>query len=674
MAMAFAFWHLPLPTAALEAPQRAPCRTEVDFWRLPLPPLDLDDIDLLASPRKDVEAYSPQKAVASESTASPKEEVLSAGPDTPSDTGLIDREALLREGEEDSSGASSEPGPPRQRVIAAEISDMLTRCKAERFDFEQNLRELEEVQARLRALIVKAGEQEMRVTTKAGAARKEGDAVVEADLALDWSLPSLPLDVLNAILWCLDCDSLRRASSCCKEWGSNVEERWLRLLRADFGTTATSMQRSQGRKPAATALAEYRGRLRRFRAMLGTLQTLKGSGCPTGVTGSASRRRLFEALEMLAELGAVWESNAVYPSKVPGVLKSSEAWRTLLALLEDDSPHLQWLAVRCLADLAASPEAQEAAEGETCLRLQIREEVVRKGVLVRALLEGDDIDLVEAFSRLMLNLHGSKPGGPLGAAHRGPLAMLEASGCPLPSYGLETDKTRILDVATALHWAQAWSGLWIGEMCYARGGDAHAGLRLILGLQGDPQVDRATEALTAAAAEMDVSQQPSSSSSRRSGRAGGSAEYWRYFGFLADTDFDCETETVRYIEEQIRRRREPSSIAEVAANALCASSGKDLMLVGAGWNEQNGLFTAEAQLPKVPSSVTGGCGAVPLRLVLKFAHSWSTYELTAFLTDGCDAGGKLRRVPTLYGVWATTPSQHRHLFVLRRAGTLESLA
>ena len=23
---------------------------------------------------------------------------------------------------------------------------------------------------------------------------------------------------------CLDCDSLRRASSCCKEWGSNVEE------------------------------------------------------------------------------------------------------------------------------------------------------------------------------------------------------------------------------------------------------------------------------------------------------------------------------------------------------------------------------------------------------------------------------------------------------------------
>ncbi|CAE7908810.1 unnamed protein product, partial [Symbiodinium necroappetens] len=282
-----------------------------------------------------------------------------------------------------------------QRVIAAEISDMLTRCKAERFDFEQNLRELEEVQARLRALIVKAGEQEMRVTTKAGAARKEGDAAVEADLALDWSLPSLPLDVLNAILWCLDCDSLRRASSCCKEWGSNVEERWLRLLRADFGTTATSMQRSQGRKPAATSLAEYRGRLRRFRAMLGTLEILKGSGCPTGVTGSASRRRLFEALEMLADLGAVWESNAVYPSKVPGILRSSEAWRTLLALLEDDSPHLQWLAVRCLADLAASPEAQEAAEGETCLRLQIREEVVRKGVLVRALLEGDDIDLVE---------------------------------------------------------------------------------------------------------------------------------------------------------------------------------------------------------------------------------------------------------------------------------------
>jgi len=446
----------------------------------------------------------------------------------------------------------------------------------------------------------------------------------------------------------------------------------LRLLKADFGTMLAARSQAQGRKPAANSRSEYRSRLRRFRSMQTTLQTLKGSGCPTGVTGSASRRRLFEALEMLVDLGAVQEASAVYPAQVPSLLQDSEAWRTLLALLEDESPHLQWLAVRCLADLAASMEAQRAEQGSACLRLVIREEVVRKGALVRAILEGDDVDLVEAFARLMLNLHGSKPGGPLGAAQRGPLAVLEAAGCPLPSCP-ETDQTRSLDLTMAKHWAQAWSGLWIGEMCYARGGDTHAGLRLILGLQGDPQVERATEALAAAAADMDPSQHPASSSSRRSGRASASAEYWRYFGFLADTDFDCATETVRYIEEQIRRRREPSSIAEVARSATCASSGKELMLMGAGWNEQDGFFTAEAQLPKVPSSATGGAGAVPLRLVLKFASGWSTYELTAFLTDGwCE--GKSSRVPTLYGVWATTPSQHRHLFALRRAGSLDSLA
>ena len=31
-----------------------------------------------------------------------------------------------------------------------------------------------------------------------------------------------------------------------------------------------------------------------------------------------------------------------------------------------DSPHLQWLAVRCLADLVASAESQKAEEGQGC--------------------------------------------------------------------------------------------------------------------------------------------------------------------------------------------------------------------------------------------------------------------------------------------------------------------
>ena len=49
--------------------------------------------------------------------------------------------------------------------------------------------------------------------------------------------------------------------------------------------------------------------------------------------------------------------------------------------LAQDSPHLQWLAVRCLADLAASPEAQLVEEGpEDHVRIfQLFEALLRFG-------------------------------------------------------------------------------------------------------------------------------------------------------------------------------------------------------------------------------------------------------------------------------------------------------
>eukprot|EP00435_Cladocopium_sp_Y103_P010858 s2960_g2.t2 len=93
------------------------------------------------------------------------------------------------------------------------------------------------------------------------------------------------------------------------------------------------------------------------------------------------------------------------------------------------------------------------------------------------------------------------------------------------------------------------------------------------------------------------------------------AEYWRSFGFLASTDFDCAMETVHYIEEQIQRRREAQGFVAQGHrrgqhHATCATSGKDLKLIGVGWNEEDGFYTAEAQLPKMPGR---SAGAVPLR-------------------------------------------------------------
>lgn len=221
-------------------------------------------------------------------------------------------------------------------------------------------------------------------------------------------------------------------------------------------------------------------------------------------------------------------------------------------------------------------------------------------------------------------------------------------------------------------------------MRYARGGERHAALRLILGAADDPAVEQALSALCDSS-ERSGGTIGTGRSSTGGGsehrtetplmRAEGGAEYWHYFGFLAASDFDCAHETLKYVDEQLRRQRELSSSPQ------CRPTSAVSMLVGAGWDEQNGTFTAEAPLPQAterappspssaPVSSVAMMNAVPLRLTLRY-ESRGTYELTGFLADGVgDETIGQGRVPMLYGVWATAPSQHKHLFALRLVASL----
>jgi len=117
----------------------------------------------------------------------------------------------------------------------------------------------------------------------------------------------------------------------------------------------------------------------------------------------------------LAELRSARKPSAKYPSQIQDLMRSTYAGKTLLALLDDESPYLLCLAVRCLADLA-SDENQRA---------DLRSEVVKRGPLVRMLLEGQDAELVEAAARMMINLHGGAPGTPLVTRRRGPWCFIE---------------------------------------------------------------------------------------------------------------------------------------------------------------------------------------------------------------------------------------------------------
>lgn len=674
----FGFWRLPLGDCVeLEDPESSRPDSPGDYWKLPLLSLDLDEIEL-------------------QETAATAPSVHSVG--TP------EQAVELHESVEAEESPSS-----KRKNKTQEINDMLDRCRVERGQFDKNLRELEEVQMRLKALMSRAEEQNLEPSLTAWGKRQEG---VSSGKAVGEVVErgTLPSEVLSFVMWCLDFASLARAGTVCSEWNqfSRSEDRWIRLLATDWGVyvtppaplppvTPSSRSRSGPSSPQSRALPaavqDYRHCLSRFRQMHSTLASLKTSGI-SAVCGSLARKRVFEALELLVDLGASRDQRSYFPSHVPELLHKLGSWRSLLVLLDDESPHLQWLSVRSLADLVGSEAAQteppESAGGlpvlaapGTSVRLLVREEIVRRGALVRELLEGDDIDLVESSARLMLNLHSSFPATPLGASMRGPYGVLQAQGFCKSDYSGSPSSSSFV---AAEIWAQAWSGVWIGEMCYARGGEKHADLRLILGLEGDPAVDRGSEALRAAAgltAQHDEEpEEASSSSGRRSVRASPSAQYWHYFGFLANSDFDGPVDTVRYIDEQVRKRRQQPM-------SLSPSSSEKLKLVGVGWDEQNGLFTAEAQLPKMPmtsalrsrgrgrSGILGAdleSGSVPLKLKLRYDRSWSSYELTAFLTDGrAGEASKGARVPAMFGVWATAPSQHKHLFVLRRTGTLESV-
>eukprot|EP00930_Biecheleria_cincta_P051421 TRINITY_DN36607_c0_g1_i1.p1 TRINITY_DN36607_c0_g1~~TRINITY_DN36607_c0_g1_i1.p1 ORF type:complete len:735 (+),score=117.30 TRINITY_DN36607_c0_g1_i1:74-2278(+) len=696
VATGFGFWRLPLDNCDdLEDPESSRPDSPVDYWRLPLLSLDLDEID-------------PQEKT-QETIGRDEKHVLYEPEVTAAATGTTEDYGELEGSVEADKSPSSKP-----QNKAQEINDMLNRCRVERGEFDKNLRELEEVQTRLKALISRAQKQVVHEpSVTASSKRPEGASSGEAATSAG-ERGALPSEVLSFVLWCLDFASLARAGTVCLEWSyfSRSEDRWIRLLATDWGVYAappsvpllpfapSGRSKSSPSSPQSRALPvavqDYRHCLNRFRQMNSTLASLKSTGI-SGVCGSLARKRVFDALELLVDLGSSRDQNSFYPSQVPELLHKLGAWRPLLALLDDESPHLQWLAVRCLADLVGSEAAQTEPPGSagglpvsaspgTSVRLLVREEIVRRGALIRELLEGDDIDLVESSARLMLNLHSSFPGTPLGASMRGPFGVLHAQGFCNSDFSSGSSSSSSSFIAAEI-WAQAWSGVWVGEMCYARGGEKHADLRLILGLAGDPAVDRGKEALRVAAgltAEFDEEpEEVSSSSGRRHVRSAPSAQYWHYFGFLANSDFDGPVDTVRYIDEQIRKRRQqPSSPSASNSEEL----GKDLKLVGVGWDEQNGLFTAEAQLPKMPVLGAGGRGrsgvlgtpfessAVPLRLKLRYDQSWSSYELTAFLTDGrAGEAGKGVRVPTLFGVWATAPSMHKHLFVLRRTGTLESV-
>jgi len=684
--MAAFFWQLPLPLAWEDSDvdgraagacrggafAPAPRREEVsDFWRLPLLallPEDSDD-DSPSQPRP------PPPAPATE----PPPPAAGAG-------GAGGGGAENGEEAAEEQPPAKPQKPLRSRNLAEEMTEMLDRYAAERGALQRNLAELVEMQERLRLLTVKAAADDEAVLLNKARIKPEVSGDISPTGPPPTRLGRLPSEVLDRILWLLDFSSLGRVTSAGRHWKRLAlsKPRWRQLCEKDWGVTGGSWQ-------------DYRLRLGRWRLLRSVITGLKGSGCPSGICGSLLRRRLFEALESLAELGTAPNPGAWYPSQVPVLLDAVDGGSTLVALLEDESPHLLCLAVRCLADLA-SLSAQRPA---------LRESIIRRGALVRALLEGDDIDVVEASARLILNLHEAS-GVPLTVRRRGPDGFSSCGAGRIPA----AEASCVGEGAAS---AEAWSGLWVGEMRYARGGERHAELKLVLGAAGDKSVEHATAAFLAAhknVRDFEADEDGGHPPTRMQGE-GGHAEFWRYFGFLAASDFDNAGETVRYLDEVIERRRQPSSPTSQSGSPLNRSTSATCgpMLQGAGWDGQNGTFLAEAVLPVTPPLPTPSsrnssgaaitANAVPLRLQLTYRTRGSTYQLTGFLAEGAapaaapgsdggrgvccggagaeaeggadGASGAAGRVPVLYGVWATMPSNHKHLFVLRKVAPLPDL-
>jgi len=200
-------------------------------------------------------------------------------------------------------------------------------------------------------------------------------------------------------------------------------------------------------------------------------------------------------------------------------------------------------------------------------------------------------------------------------------------------------------------------------MHYARGGEQHAILKLILGAPRDHSTIAAMAHVQQHVSDLATS----ATQNARSMRGGGGAEYWRDFGFLAASDFDGAEDVASYVDQLIARRQALSP--SVASSALIEDHHQ-LFMVGAGWDDQNGAFIVKACKPTPCTKAGPLSSAVPLHLQLSYEGRGSRYELTAFLAEGVSINDESMNSRVLYGVWATAPSQHKHLFSLSRLGSL----
>eukprot|EP00927_Polykrikos_kofoidii_P033432 TRINITY_DN28267_c0_g1_i1.p1 TRINITY_DN28267_c0_g1~~TRINITY_DN28267_c0_g1_i1.p1 ORF type:complete len:765 (-),score=140.02 TRINITY_DN28267_c0_g1_i1:111-2405(-) len=680
-AASFEFWRLPLESLESSPRPRPACDTAAsfEFWRLPLASLESSDDE---GTGQQTVSGSTDEALTQAVETAPAATAASVTPQAP------EAEAVPADLEPPVEKAEAVPAdvelpvkkaPVKRQSKVAEWTETLDRYCETRDRFERNLKELAEMQERLRKLTVEAAASRASAEVGCSAVSKRVDEVV--------MVGGLLRDIVDRMLWHLDVTSLGRATSVCRDWASvaGSADRWASICETDWGINAGG------------SFEEYRRRLERLHCLRTTMESNRTTGGPCGSFGSQSRRRLIDALLTLSDMGSARNHSARYPAQVPALMRASDGARTLLALLEDESPYLLCLAVRCLADLASN-------EDERC---HLRSEIVSKGRLVRSLLEGEDVELTEASARMMLNLHDGVPGTPLVTRRRGPWEFLQ--GYP------EVD---LHDVGTL---SSPWSGIWVGEMRYARGGERHAALQVVLGPKGDPAVDRARSFFRAAAnSDQEDDGAASSASAEHRLRSEGRAEYWHFFGFLADSDFDCAAETAQYVDEQLEQRRKVPAMS--TSRQTLGTGASSMMLEGAGWDDQNGAFTVEAALPR-PKRTGGSAGpsspsskarpttpkqstsepstpqhhanasdsAIPLRLNLTYERRGSNYQMTGFLAEGrsCNDeallqhshgdghgshGGKAAVMsavdaqfsPAIYGVWATAPSQHKHLFVLRR--------
>lgn len=629
----------------------APTSCGIDYWRLPLPAADGS---LLSS---DEDEDRPQACAASVPVGS-----MVATNSLAAEHGQAEQTEAAALAHDDA-GVEAPAPKPRPRLSLQELRALLDRSDTWQEQLDARMRLLQESQSQLSTLLQQSRKQDQGPQQAQEQSTKRMDGL-------------LPPEISERFLCWLDVRSLLVAATTCREWAP-VGPRWRTLGLADWGDDSCRSRR------------DYRTKLDRWRGLRQCLTSLQGSPASASVIGSPVRKRLFKALETLAEMISAPSPGAKYPSEVLELVRSTDGIRLLLALLEDESPHPRLLSVRCLADLAAH-------ESE---RSEIRPEIVSHGALVRMFLEDEDADLVEAGSRLMINLHGSTPGVPLSARRRGPAGFGAHAGVAGSDAGLARASKGRAGSSASL---DAWTGVWTGEMRYARGGERHSTMRLVLGPYGDPAIEQATEAFqdfiiarhrgdggsglsssggeaggfggreADAGGSSSTGAHPSTQPGRNMRAEGDGAAFWNYFGFLASSDFDCADEASRYIDEQIARRRTVRSPAQGSAPTRLPA------LVGAGWDEQNGAFTVEGTLrpsTSAPSTSPVLAGASPVFLRLRYESRRSTLELTGFLAEGrADVQGQAHPC-MLYGVWATAPSHHKHLFALQRiAGASESTA